>query len=57
MTEALRIDDRVLVEHWDVILDEATQEQSNMSKQYHNGSLLLMAPGAIRWLYVAALDS
>ena len=28
VTDILRIEDRILVEHWDVIQDEATQQQS-----------------------------
>ena len=32
VVDILRIDDGVLVEHWDVIQDEATQEQSKSGR-------------------------
>jgi predicted SnoaL-like aldol condensation-catalyzing enzyme len=32
VADILRIEDGVLVEHWDVIQDEATQEQSKSGK-------------------------
>ena len=37
-TDILRIEDGVLIEHWDVIQDEATQEQSRSGRPMFGGS-------------------
>jgi predicted SnoaL-like aldol condensation-catalyzing enzyme len=39
--DILRIEDGVLVEHWDVIQDEATQEQSRSGRPMFGGSFPL----------------
>ena len=43
--DILRIEDGVLVEHWDVIQDEATQEQSKSGKPMFGDSFPVYARG------------